>query len=663
MLNKLLNIASLNNLGKKGQITTLLILAMVAVLIFVLVTANFGYNAVIVTGLTNAVDAGALLLGSQLATRSRVYYEMLGSRVEKCKGGNFWGNFIKFILKVVIGAVVGWALGPLGSIWGAVIGGATALAGATYSQSVINKMNAEAFKDAAAQLSMVAEPDRPREAVFLTVLSQIITDPAEVQDLLDLDGDGDYTEATPYFQYWWHYRMREFAEATVVLLSAVSDFINGSLANFADVAVTGEESFLAFMSREESEGSDGLLVELLRALEEGAGYDIAFWMPGPEDLSGGCDWDDEECEPEQPPEYDELDYAYTELEGFLGFLDGIDGFTATELSASFFWTNFLYDANDTENEVMDFHEFLTEFITYLTAWEEELSGIRDSLADSTISYTSSGGVVIDNPFTKIDASRQDMFSSAIANAQYFLNTAMPAGITTLYLSGGIIYYTLSDETTGSYTVGGSGLYIPSGDLDYFTAGVNALDNFVSGIGPYFATIDTDTVDEFGDVFYKIGAFIAEAQIFQAAIYQFFYDLYNICEMSIDLSDWGGENPVTYEWTDSQGEHSVTVEVSDYELAKIGEKESGGFFSKEHCLVLQNYQDVCWVEVGRNDQANKDVGSFGQWSWNPSSEDTLSAKKRAYVYYSFDRVQLATKAKYLEFHPDPIPWPWPPLPWW
>lgn len=73
MLQHLRKIISLNNLIRSnsgGQIATLLILAMVVLLIFILATVNLGQVSIKTTRLANAADSAALLLASQLATKA-----------------------------------------------------------------------------------------------------------------------------------------------------------------------------------------------------------------------------------------------------------------------------------------------------------------------------------------------------------------------------------------------------------------------------------------------------------------------------------------------------------------------------------------------------------------------------------------------------------------
>ncbi|MBI2495481.1 MAG: Tad domain-containing protein [Candidatus Omnitrophica bacterium] len=95
-LRKLLSIANLRHRTgrRKGQITTLMLLMIVVVLSFVMMTANLGQLSMTATRLSNAADASALLLGSQLATKSKVLWESMEHQTEKCKKANFFSSFL-----------------------------------------------------------------------------------------------------------------------------------------------------------------------------------------------------------------------------------------------------------------------------------------------------------------------------------------------------------------------------------------------------------------------------------------------------------------------------------------------------------------------------------------------------------------------------------------
>ena len=155
------------------------------------------------------------------------------------------------------------------------------------------------------------------------------------------------------------------------------------------------------------------------------------------------------------------------LNGFAEFADELNNYSSAELAASDSWHDFLYipAALDPGNQYMDFCELLGYIVAEVDTWKVELVGIRDLLPDSDISYTA-GAVVIDNPFSKIDAVRKTDFTTAIANAQDFLtNVAAGLGITSISLANGVISYDCPSGAA-TYSIGGSGISIPSADKPY-----------------------------------------------------------------------------------------------------------------------------------------------------------------------------------------------------
>jgi len=138
MTQRIRRLTSLNNFQRvsnpRGQIATLLILAIVLMLIFVLVLANLGNVATNSTTIANAADSAALLLGSQLSTKARTLWNSLGNRPEVCVSGGFlsmmlsilfaiaavvitiisYGAGAPLLLLVVVGAAAGAAGGAIG---------------------------------------------------------------------------------------------------------------------------------------------------------------------------------------------------------------------------------------------------------------------------------------------------------------------------------------------------------------------------------------------------------------------------------------------------------------------------------------------------------------------------------------------------------------------
>ena len=100
------NLTSLRHLIKThntiGQVATLLILAMVIMLIFVLATVQIGRLSVQTTQLSNAADTGALQIASNCATKARDLYEGMGSEIKKCVKAPVWTIILAAVLAVIV---------------------------------------------------------------------------------------------------------------------------------------------------------------------------------------------------------------------------------------------------------------------------------------------------------------------------------------------------------------------------------------------------------------------------------------------------------------------------------------------------------------------------------------------------------------------------------
>lgn len=489
MFTNLCKISSLNNLGKKGpgpffkkggQIATILIVMMVAVLIFILVTVNVGRTSTYATTLANAADAAALSLGSQLATHGYVLREGLKTGADDsdgeysedppqvCKrggwmvwllapidpvvGGYLGGRYqgtggrqgvrqsLKLNNTVVCSAAAGFVAGGVyGAIAGAILGAIVA----TYNYHMEQRLSEHAISEASEQLSQLSDKDAAREDVFYQVLLKTVDDPNEIADYFDSDADGDTEELVPYFQYWWDRRMEKYVEVTEQLTQAVENLINGPLSSLEDAA----DTFLGTLDRQETKGVDGSIVELARALEQ-AGYALSFY-----EIGASLEEDDEYL--------DEVEALSAELTVFAALVETIKGKDIDDLVSRWeTWVKMLYDPETTwtpDNDEVnaDYYDVFENYIEpELADWEDEIAELRDSLPDSELSYKG-GKVVISNspPPTKIYQARADEFKSELENINYFLShwgwgmfgisrcgTCYGLTITGIGLSNGVISY-------------------------------------------------------------------------------------------------------------------------------------------------------------------------------------------------------------------------------
>lgn len=692
MITSLRNITSLDNLGKKGQVATLLILMMVGVLIFILVTVNIGQNSIRATNLANAADAGALYLGSQLSTKANMLYESLGNNVEKCKRRGFLGIILAIIGAITgyliggpLGAVIGGAIGgsiggaivtqsPVGALTGAIQGaiigaaiasgaklgaklggklaaeeltgtalkealkdlsteelaemgsvtvlegtgelavvipstigatigagaGATLAVGSTvYNEYVNDQMTAAAFAAAAEALSGLPEYDQYREGVFLQALSRTIDDPNKTQDIYDSDEDGDTEEMVPYFQYWWDRRAEELDGIIPELESLVEGFLSGPLSEFKEKALAFQEA----LSREEIEGTDGRIVELLRVVEYSEIYNFSFWQPG---LSAE-EWEEwvEECEEEEcetcseepPAEYSELDYFIEELANLVEEIEaiqeqGTSGLTRTWHS----WMGWFYDPEG-DSDYYDTMETLIygdedEDLGGLNAWKEEIEIARDNLPECDHPWTGWGW-----------GSAWSSYGSY--NYNYVTN---PPCICTCY------NYNFYGSWASSY-----------GEI---------------------STIDKSLIDEdeFVDVLSRIDDFIGDIEDFRQELASL-YDDFQVLYAELD-TDYGGINPVTYSWTDSRGEHSITVEVGPFKVPWVRKEKRGNWLVGKICLVLTDYHDDgtnTWVKITRRDPANKEMGILGRWNPTASAEEGFfTITRTSHAAYSYNYIKMSAK---------------------
>lgn len=236
-------ISSLNNFKSSalsGQIATILILIMVAMIIFILVTLNIGNVSFKATKVANTADSAALYLASIIATQAHYIYHALGDSYHYCVKGGWLGAILAFITAVILticghpeswywfaleliaacaaaGAIGNYiATGTLkgavqGAIQGAAIGAAFAIGGgyvpsenvlvvlgtnlvtfqaiaaialgtittaaAIYNQSVKEKRVGENMATLSKQLNGLPEYEGTREGVFLYALGQAVDDP------------------------------------------------------------------------------------------------------------------------------------------------------------------------------------------------------------------------------------------------------------------------------------------------------------------------------------------------------------------------------------------------------------------------------------------------------------------------------------------------------
>jgi ferredoxin len=151
---------------------------------------------------------------------------------------------------------------------------------------------------------------------------------------------------------------------------------------------------------------------------------------------------------------------------------------------------------------------------------------------------------------------------------------------------------------------------------------------------FFATVDEDLEDEFEAAQAALSSLISDVEQLRAMMEDYYT---NMDAISNALSQ-RTENPLTYEWTDSLGDHSIRVEVGDFKVPWVKREKHGGFFKKKVCLKLQDYSDDgrnTWVSIERTDPQNTQVGNLG--FWNRPGSGTVRRMSRA--AFSYDYVEL------------------------
>ena len=141
----------------------------------------------------------------------------------------------------------------------------------------------------------------------------------------------------------------------------------------------------------------------------------------------------------------------------------------------------------------------------------------------------------------------------------------------------------------------------------------------------YATIDENPDDEFVDVAVKIQDMIVELDTFRNTLSNLYGGI-QTSSNNVNIVQFGGLNPVVYSWSDSLGEHSVTVETA-FKEPNTEPTETGGWFVNEKCIHLRDHSDDgtnTWVKVKRVDPDEAQVGILGLWKAGPIERTSHAA---------------------------------------
>ena len=679
-MNRLKSWTSFSNLTKArplGQVATLLILVITAVLIFMLAVANIGQVSTYATNLSIAADGASLYYASQIATKSTQLSEQLinscGDPLKCCAKTGLLSIILAVLLAIVAlvlcvvygvglifipficalagaaggaiggaiagtgaaqgaiqGAVVGFAIGlayvaaiaagPLGlygssaiigsvatglggtvavsvaAVVAAVIGVTLAIASNIYTAYAKDAMTGDAMAAAAKALSGLPETQRIRESVFLKALSETIDDPNKVPDVNDSDGDGDSTELVPSFQYCWDRRVSDLKAGNAAFGSQAEQAVRAFLTN-PDSTVNNfllnVDTFLAAVRRLEVEGNDGTVTLLFRALDDYAlatgenRFDVRFWEAGPtlaeltnwaNQCSACSDPDCPDCA--VPATYDELDYDIDEL---IDFSTGASGYrNQTTDNLVYNWRQWVpwfygdeYSAYNYLGNLINGDNSSNPARFGLRNWIIEINTIEGRLPDCIYPLDAYG-----NPSSCCGGSGStDAYGNPVSNP-------------------GVDGY-------GNPT--GTGCAIENPPCKW------------NPVIPNFGTINPDCNDEFEAARNAINTFIQQVEAFRQAALAF-YNLMESLESAgmITVTGCGlsGINPIMYEWGDSRGAHSITVQLGDYQLPRIVNKKYGNWLVGKKCIELINWRQNLNVRITRQDPTRINMGVLGRW--NPTN---------------------------------------------
>lgn len=255
-LQRLTNLRRFNRAkGVKGQITTLMMLLLVVMLVFVMATFEIGETSLRTTKMSNAADQAALELASSLATRARMMAEALpcdDPGLNCCEKKMFWTLILMVVGGFLLGgygfegATIGWYLdgqpGSFGAMFetawrtfisfciviigvlimyiagwtgiGAWIGAAVILGGLYSFHKALNAFNdakQKVMDEISKMFGVLGERERWKGIAEYTVLSQLVDNQRMSRDTEDINANGDTVELIPEFSYWWARRLRALA--------------------------------------------------------------------------------------------------------------------------------------------------------------------------------------------------------------------------------------------------------------------------------------------------------------------------------------------------------------------------------------------------------------------------------------------------------------------
>jgi hypothetical protein len=525
-------------------------------------------SAVTVTAPGTAVQSGSTITYTEAGSTTA----QMGTAVETTSVGTTVGEatIATSTGGAGAGSTVTGLIMPLCSVEGI---GALALITAGAASPIYNayslvQATEEGYKQLAKSLSGLPEYDRFREGAFLLAYSQTVDDPRKTShsrvvdcdgdgnrdegDIMDTDGDGDYNEEVPCFQYWFYKRAEDLRVNFGDLSDIVRNFFNVTFPNFATFA-------------------EGLYFN---------GGDLdrsAYKRTGDTNHSDGllATWARtlEERNRFLYPGNRNIDISFWKRGGVVGINQDCPGCTREEL----YHDEIDWAVKILVNEIKMAQELKVRLsIDELTnSWEDWID-LFDDGNDATVSdFRGRLAQVV---------SLGDDHAPALE--------AMPTWRTEINnvrssLPGCILGPCPADPT---YEICNPSCRLAKG-----------------------GSIDYDQADEFTPARDAVTNIINRLTQFRTALRKLRTDLNKVSAKRGDAAGYGGKDPATYEWTDGQGKHSVTLHAH-FVIPRVDEYEKNKkwYGSKDVCVGIVPQASHPTFTITRQD-ASKDVGILGKWN--------------------------------------------------
>lgn len=517
--------------------------------------------------------------------------------------------------------LAGTAAQTLGT--GAAVLGALSTASKLGSDAINDQNWKDLYREMSNDVNKLKERDRYRENAFITALSLVVDDPNKSQDTYDINRNGDTAELVSDFFIWLHRRHEKFNSLRQQETPRVRYFLNGparNFRNFAEKTYTGTNSSYyngttysrrhnpGMLEKLEYEwyldsqdntykvraGTDGSVVTLLRGFwNNGTRFTIddngpkTAWEPGPV-LAEYDAWVHTECGagpcPAAPAGMDYIDGLADKFRDMVFFIDSL---RSDMESAALTWENWIWMFYNEEdpNDTGTYYGKLKKSLEMLQSIRQQILGIRDSAPLCMWGY-------YEDPANRRLQNVDPAIPCLDCPAPVPPATRPPACRRSCYTNFPCRF---SPAATSGHTV------------------------------------DADKYNEFAPALRDLNQLI-DRQIpnFMAAIVDLNSRLNAMAMTGSAMDNYGGLNPLKYEWVDTAGRHKVIVQAGPFRVPRLRTEDHGNFISGETCNELVDYRDRgnCWIRVTRDD-ASPNVGLLGRW--NPFRRPIAKRSRAEYGY--------------------------------